>query len=298
MFFNNAGAATIEAPPEVTILANQRSRNITLPTPNSGVQLEWQSKNADSCIAEGSWQGARALNGDLATESIAVSRTYILSCSNAYGTTKQPITINVLTPASGPLVNTNVTINDGDSVEIEPNQSVRISWRADNANTCLALNQENYWSGSQQTTGAVTVSNITKSSAFVLSCFNQYGSHEVSVVANVHDKTTQVIPIISTPATSVAPTNEIPIKTATSGVIITRWLVYGSKGDDVRQLQEYFKKLGYFPQIQDTTMFFGRITQQSVQKFQCARLKVCSGTPESTGYGAVGPRTRALLKSI
>jgi hypothetical protein len=46
------------------------------------------------------------------------------------------------------------------------------------------------------------------------------------------------------------------------------------------------------------TTKFGALTRESVRRFQCAKISVCSGDENSTGYGYVGPRTRAALVSI
>lgn len=43
------------------------------------------------------------------------------------------------------------------------------------------------------------------------------------------------------------------------------------------------------------TGYFGPLTEQLVEAFQAGQGVVSSGTPETTGFGAVGPRTRALL---
>ena len=43
------------------------------------------------------------------------------------------------------------------------------------------------------------------------------------------------------------------------------------------------------------TGYFGRLTQAAVKKLQAAHGLVSSGTPQTTGFGSVGPKTRALL---
>jgi len=40
------------------------------------------------------------------------------------------------------------------------------------------------------------------------------------------------------------------------------------------------------------------LTTKAVQRFQCQYQIVCSGAPKTTGYGSVGPRTRAKLNEI
>ncbi|MDP1688935.1 MAG: fibronectin type III domain-containing protein [bacterium] len=81
------------------------------------------------------------------------------------------------------------------------------------------------------------------------------------------------------------------------GITITRWLTVGSVGDDVKSLQEFLKQKGYFPQDRAVTNYFGSITRVSLEKFQCAKISVCSGSPGTSGYGATGPRTKAALKN-
>ncbi len=46
------------------------------------------------------------------------------------------------------------------------------------------------------------------------------------------------------------------------------------------------------------TTRFGALTQAAVKKFQAKYNIVSSGTPSTTGYGAVGPKTRAKLNQL
>ena len=92
---------------------------------------------------------------------------------------------------------------------------------------------------------------------------------------------------------------EIPVAPQTtkgSGITITRWLLKGSKGQDVKTLQTYLQQASYFPATQTPTTYFGPLTEKAVQQFQCSKLTVCKGSPQSTGYGATGPKTRKALK--
>ncbi|HTK60377.1 MAG TPA: peptidoglycan-binding domain-containing protein [Candidatus Baltobacteraceae bacterium] len=45
------------------------------------------------------------------------------------------------------------------------------------------------------------------------------------------------------------------------------------------------------------TARFGALTLDAVRRFQCAKNIVCAGAPSTTGYGRVGPRTRAALNA-
>ncbi|MES2216238.1 MAG: peptidoglycan-binding protein, partial [Patescibacteria group bacterium] len=86
------------------------------------------------------------------------------------------------------------------------------------------------------------------------------------------------------------------------GVTITRVLSLGSTGADVKLLQQYLNQNGYKIATTGTgspgkeSTYFGQTTQAALQKYQCAKKLVCTGTPGTTGYGATGPKTRATLK--
>jgi len=74
-------------------------------------------------------------------------------------------------------------------------------------------------------------------------------------------------------------------------------LVVGMSGAAVTKLQEYLKEKGHFtfPRI---TGYYGNVTKEAVQSFQRTEGIVSSGTPETTGYGIVGPRTRETINKL
>lgn len=82
-----------------------------------------------------------------------------------------------------------------------------------------------------------------------------------------------------------------------SAYTFTNYLDYGSSGSDVSALQQTLKDQGYFS-YSTITDWFGPITQEAVQKFQCALNIVCDGSPETTGYGRVGPATLSALNNL
>ncbi len=77
---------------------------------------------------------------------------------------------------------------------------------------------------------------------------------------------------------------------------LSRALFRGVSGDDVVLLQNFLieEKL-LEPDL--ATGFFGALTEAAVQAWQAARDIVSSGSPEETGWGLVGPRTREALCS-
>ncbi len=74
-------------------------------------------------------------------------------------------------------------------------------------------------------------------------------------------------------------------------VTLTRNLALGSKGADVSKLQTYLAKDASLYPEGLITAYFGKATQEAVQRFQRKYKIVSSGT----GYGVVGPMTRAEM---
>ena len=75
---------------------------------------------------------------------------------------------------------------------------------------------------------------------------------------------------------------------------LTSNLSFGSRGSDVVHLQQYLISQNLLSP-DSSTGYFGPLTEAAVQQWQAAHGIVSSGTPDSTGYGAVGPRTRAAI---
>lgn len=98
----------------------------------------------------------------------------------------------------------------------------------------------------------------------------------------------------STPTTSAGPTYVAPVSSSGSGPVLTRNLSYGSTGSDVVALQQFLVSLGLLS-ADSATGYYGSLTQAAVQKYQSMKGIVSSGTPATTGYGAVGAKTRASI---
>ncbi len=79
--------------------------------------------------------------------------------------------------------------------------------------------------------------------------------------------------------------------------LLQRTLTRGSQGDDVAQLQGILKQSGDFANA-STTGYFGPATERALQQWQSRQGVVSSGDSSSTGYGAVGPKTREALMKI
>ena len=74
-------------------------------------------------------------------------------------------------------------------------------------------------------------------------------------------------------------------------------LASGSSGVGVSQLQQFLgSNAAIYPEAK-VTGYYGALTQAAVQRFQAANGIVSSGTPSSTGYGKVGPKTAVVILS-
>lgn len=75
-----------------------------------------------------------------------------------------------------------------------------------------------------------------------------------------------------------------------------RNLFRGLRGSDVEELQRFLLNTSDFT-FGEITGYFGSATELAVQKFQCRELGICSGSPDTNGYGFVGARTRAAMSA-
>lgn len=76
----------------------------------------------------------------------------------------------------------------------------------------------------------------------------------------------------------------------------SRTLQRGDTGQDVTYLQEFLAATVGFS-TSNITGYYGILTQSAVQTYQKGKGIVSSGTPETTGYGKVGPLTLAAIQT-
>lgn len=99
--------------------------------------------------------------------------------------------------------------------------------------------------------------------------------------------------------------NESQPSIATAPASAGASLSLGSSGAAVKSLRIKLRSLGYFAPYgsasdvpagpSSETEFFGATTESAVKKYQCDKSIVCSGAAATTGWGLVGPKTRASL---
>jgi len=112
------------------------------------------------------------------------------------------------------------------------------------------------------------------------------------------------------PGTQVA---QIPVTTSTTptvsasgiSVIFTKSFNVRATHSDVKRLQQLLNSdpatkvaVSGAGSPGKETNYFGPATTKAVQKFQCKYNIVCSGTLKTTGYGNLGPKTRAKIKEV
>lgn len=96
-------------------------------------------------------------------------------------------------------------------------------------------------------------------------------------------------------AAVVAPFTAISVSPA---LIPARILSPGMQSNEVQRLQQLLAQdRSLYPEGQ-VTGYYGKLTQRAVERFQKKYGIVSSGTPETTGYGKLGPRTLAKMKEV
>lgn len=77
--------------------------------------------------------------------------------------------------------------------------------------------------------------------------------------------------------------------------LVGRTLKRGSSGEDVTRLQQFLARdISIYAEAR-VTGYYGALTEAAVQKWQAKYNIVSSGSPATTGYGVVGPRTAAAI---
>ena len=109
-----------------------------------------------------------------------------------------------------------------------------------------------------------------------------------SDLASIQAEITSILNELKSLQTPVSPT----------GFTFTKSLYLGLRDNDVRNLQQLLKSdPSIYPEAL-ITGYYGPLTILAVERFQVRYNIVNSGSPETTGYGLVGPKTRTKLNEI
>lgn len=105
-----------------------------------------------------------------------------------------------------------------------------------------------------------------------------------------------VKPTTSTPSTP-STGSSAPTSSTSNGIVLPRTLSRGSTGDDVTSLQVFLIARGYLAPG-NAIGSYGALTEAAVKKFQASVGIASSGSPETTGYGMAGSKTRAKITEL
>lgn len=261
-------AATTPTPtnpvPTVSVSASPASI-----TSGQSSTLTWSSTNATSCTASGgTFTGTKAVSG---TQSVSptANTTYALSCTGAGGTGSQSTAVTVTAAGGG----TPGPIAIGSRVVTTANTNVRAS-----APKGAVLGTQ-----ASGTRGTVVGGPITSDSGTWWQVDYDSGLDGWSIGTYL--------------AASVVQGN------GTSLAEVTTPIKKGITSSIVKFIQRI---LNLDPDTQVAavgagapgaeTGYFGQLTVEAIKKFQIKYGIVSSGTPETTGFGVIGPKTLEKLK--
>jgi len=163
----------VKGPKAPTISLSSSPTNVSI---NGSTTINWSSKHSSSCTASGDWSGNMATSGSQTINAITTDSTFNLTCSGAGGNSSDSVSVTVSSP-------TTPTVNLSASPSSLPyNGSTTLSWNSANVNDCVASGD---WSGSKATSGSQTVSALTSTSSFNLTCSGAGGSANKSVNVTV-----------------------------------------------------------------------------------------------------------------
>ena len=145
--------------------------------------IVWSSTNALSCKASGGiasdgWAGAKSPSGSFTTSALTQSTGYSISCTGRGGTQTASTTVWVQSAAaSQPIVTFTAT-----PISVAYQGSAILVWTTINATTCTASGG---WSGSQATSGQMTLTNLLGTATYTLACRGPGGPTSNSVTISV-----------------------------------------------------------------------------------------------------------------
>ncbi len=119
-----------------------------------------------------------------------------------------------------------------------------------------------------------------------------YGMVGLKTRTALNGGTLPTTPVYTIPTYTPPKTTIVTPQTSTA---LTTTLTLGMTSPQVLTLEKFLIRERYLTNVTaDTT--FDTDTESALRRFQCANRLVCEGTPDTTGYGGTGPRTRALIR--
>lgn len=151
--------------------------------------LTWTSTGAIGCTASGDWSGVKNTFGSQSTGVLVSAKTYtyVLSCTNAIGTTASTVTVMTVTAGSPtPVPVAPVVTFSANPGTVSSGGSSSLGWSINgNASSTVTCAASGAWSGSKATSGSVSVTPAS-SATYTLTCFNSVGSSAKSLTVTVN----------------------------------------------------------------------------------------------------------------
>lgn len=162
-------SVTVRAVPAPTV---QLTPSAEVVAPGEGLTLEWESTDAKSCTATGSWTGARETQGSVTLEDLTRgTKTYTLSCTGVGGTARVSRTVTVI---PRPTVTLSSTLG-----EVAAGNATTLRWSSTDTSKCVASGD---WSGDRSTSGSASTGPLTKvQNVFTLTCEGPNGDDQETV---------------------------------------------------------------------------------------------------------------------
>lgn len=169
---NNSGGNTTPAP---TIAFSSSADNVAY---NGSTTLNWSATNAESCTAAGAWSGDKSPSGSETVGPLTSDASFSLNCSGSGG----QATVNISVDVGAPSTPTPTVSISASPSSVSFNGTTVLSWSSSNADSCTASGA---WSGGKSTGGSQTISSLTSSSSFTITCSSNGGSTNQTVNVSV-----------------------------------------------------------------------------------------------------------------
>lgn len=263
--------ATISVSPRPTPTPLASDPFVYLVSSNSSIAvgqsatLIWSSINTDTCSASGGWSGIKDTVG-LEVVSPIQDTVYILSCTGSAGTAGNSILIKTTNPTPTPT--------------IRPTPTPTPTSTPTPSSTPTPTPTHTPTPTPAPILGPVVIPTLpvnptTADYENLLSALQRQLAYLRSLLATQQGTT------------------------LISGYQFTQNLKIGDSGEAVRQLQIFLKSQGseIYPEGL-VSGYFGNLTRLAVERFQKKYDIVYFGNESTTGYGSVGPQTRAKLNEL
>jgi len=127
--------------------------------------LTWSSTDATSCVASGSWTGAKPTSGSQVITSITAASAYTLFCIGAGGMGAATASVSIApTPTVTITANPTTLMSGG---------TTTLTWSSTEATSCRASGG---WLGTRPTRGTESITSITAATAYTLTCLGPGGN--------------------------------------------------------------------------------------------------------------------------